>query len=263
MRNKRTSRLFNGDSPVVVPFLTAGFPSKRVFLECVLAAYEAGAAAIEIGMPFSDPLADGPAIQHSSQSALDSGITTADVFELTSQLRAKISIPILLMGYLNPLLKAGMTRFAEAAAFAGADGTIIPDCPIEEAGDWIDASEAAGLDNVFLVAPTSPDERVKRIDRLSTSFSYCVSVAGVTGARRDVSDATKSYLRRVRGIAKKPYVVGFGIASPTHIKALSGLADGFVIGSALVGVIENGTKTTASKRVGRLIASLVRAAQPA
>ncbi len=261
MRNNRTRQLFDGDFPVVVPFLTAGFPTKRAFLDCALAACDAGASAIEIGMPFSDPLADGPAIQHSSQIALDNGITTGDVFALTAQLRAKVTVPILLMGYLNPLLKMGMTKFAERAASAGADGTIIPDCPIEEAGDWIAASKKAGLANVFLVAPTSPDERVGRIDRLSTSFSYCVSVAGVTGARRDVSDATKTYLRRVRRIATKPYVVGFGISSPAHIRALRGLADGFVVGSALVSVIEAGTKTSAPNRVGRQMAALVRAAQ--
>jgi tryptophan synthase alpha chain len=245
---------------VVVPFLTAGFPNRRVFVATALAAHDSGAAALEIGMPFSDPLADGPAIQHSSQTALDNGITLNDVLELTAALRAKMTIPIFLMGYLNPLLKMGMDRFAHAARKSGADGTIIPDCPVEEAHDWIAASREAGLDNIFLVAPTSPNERIRRIDRLSSSFSYCVSIAGVTGARRDVSASTKTYLRRVRRLAKKPYVVGFGIAGPAHIKVLSGLADGFVVGSALVPLLEGGDPSAAPKRVSKLIASLVRAA---
>jgi len=260
MRSERTGQLFKPGAPVVVPFLTAGFPNRHVFLASAQAAHEAGAAALEIGMPFSDPLADGPAIQHSSQTALDNGITLNDVFELTAALRAKMTIPIFLMGYLNPLLKMGMDRFAHAAQKSGADGTIIPDCPVEEAHDWIAASREAGLDNIFLVAPTSPDERIRRIDRLSSSFSYCVSIAGVTGARRDVSASTKTYLRRVRHLAKKPYVVGFGITGPAHIKALSGLADGFVVGSALVPLLEGGAPSAAPKRVSKLIASLVRAA---
>jgi tryptophan synthase alpha chain len=212
-------------------------------------------------MPFSDPLADGSAIQHSSQTALDNGITLEDVFALAAELRARIQIPIFLMGYLNPVLKMGMTQFAGAAVRSGVDGTIIPDCPVEEAGDWIKASRAVGLDNIFLVAPTSPEQRVRLIDRLSTSFTYCVSIAGVTGARRDVSGATKQYLRRVRRLAMKPYVVGFGIASPAHIRALSGLADGFVVGSALVPILDTGARATASKRVARLIGSMVKAAR--
>lgn len=252
--------MFVGGAPAVVPFLTAGFPSRRVFIDSVLAAVDAGAAAVEIGMPFSDPLADGPAIQHSSQAALDSGITVDKVLELTSHLRGKIDVPIFLMGYLNPLLKMGMAKFAGSAAASGADGTIIPDCPIEEARDWQAASAEAGLDNIFLVAPTSSDTRVRRIDRMSSAFSYCVSVAGVTGARRDVSPATIAYLRRVRRLAQKPYVVGFGISTPAHVRALSGLADGYVVGSALVPLLEGGSRSAAAGRVARLIGSLVRSA---
>lgn len=260
MRNERIAQLFDG-RPVIVPFLTAGFPSRRAFLDSAQAAYDAGAAAIEIGMPFSDPLADGPAIQHSSQSALDAGITLADVFEMTAQLRARMPIPILLMGYLNPILRMGLERFANSARKSGADGTIIPDCPIEESHEWVKASRTSGLENVFLIAPTSPNERIRQIDGLSSSFSYCVSIAGVTGARRDVSEATKTYLRRVRRLAGKPYVVGFGISAPAHIESLSGLSDGFVVGSALVPILENGAQRGAPARVARLITSLVRAAQ--
>lgn len=260
MRNSRTHELFRTGHPAVVPFLTAGFPSRRVFLDTVRAVVDCGASAVEIGMPFSDPVADGPAIQHSSQVAIDSGITMGDVFDLSAELRDKIAVPLFLMGYLNPLLKLGMTTFARTAADSGVDGTIIPDCPVEEAKDWQAASVAAGLDNIFLVAPTSSDDRVRRIDRMSSAFSYCVSVAGVTGARRDVSPATIAYLRRVRRLMKKPYVVGFGISTPAHIKALSGLADGYVVGSALVPLLEGGARSAVPARVARLIGSLVRSA---
>jgi tryptophan synthase alpha chain len=252
--------MFRGGAPVVVPFLTAGFPNREVFLSAAQAALDAGAGALEIGMPFSDPLADGAAIQHSSQTALNNGVTMDDVFELAAQLRSKTTRPIFLMGYLNPMLKRGMDRFARNAAAAGVDGTIIPDCPIEEANEWTRASKAAGLDNIFLIAPTSPDDRIRRIDRLSTRFSYCVSIAGVTGARRDVSKETIAYLQRVRRVARKPFVVGFGISNPAHIKSLSGLADGYVVGSALVPLLESGSRTAAAKRVADLVGSLVRAA---
>lgn len=252
--------MFRGGTPVVVPFLTAGFPNREGFLSAAQAAFDAGAGALEIGMPFSDPLADGPAIQHSSQTALNNGVTMDDVFELAAELRTKTTRPIFLMGYLNPMLKRGIDRFARNAAAAGVDGTIIPDCPIEEADEWTHSSKAAGLENIFLIAPTSPEDRIRRIDRLSTSFSYCVSIAGVTGARRDVSKETIAYLRRVRRVAKKPFVVGFGISSPAHIKSLSGLADGYVVGSALVPLLESGSRAAAAKKVAELVGSLVRAA---
>ena len=255
-----TKSMFTGGSPVIIPFLTAGFPDVRTFRDAALAAWESGAGALEIGMPFSDPLADGPAIQHSSQAALDKGITIPRVLELTGQLRARLPIPIFLMGYLNPVMRMGLDEFAGAARAAGANGTIVPDCPIEEAGAWLEASRRHHLDNVFLVAPTSSDERIRRIERRSTVFSYCVSIAGVTGARRDVSAATKSYLGRVRRIMKKPYVVGFGISRPEHVRQLHGLADGFVVGSALVPLLERG-RQAGPARVAGLVKSLVKAAR--
>jgi len=254
----RLLRLFE-DSPPVIPFLTAGFPSRSVFVDAAKAAYDAGAGALEIGMPFSDPLADGPAIQYSSQVALGNGIDLADVLKLTERVRKAIPIPLILMGYLNPIVQMGMDRFARAAAEAGASGTIIPDCPIEEASDWVRASKGSGLANIFLIAPTSPNDRITRIDRHSTVFSYCVSVTGVTGARRDFAGATRQYLRRVRTVAKKPFVVGFGISQPEHIKSLKGLADGFVVGSALVNILKDTAKSRGASEVGRAIRRLVAA----
>jgi len=252
-------RLFSGGKPII-PFLTAGFPSVPVFIDAATAACDAGATALEIGMPFSDPLADGPAIQYSSQVALAGGVTLPKVLEITARLSARLPIPILLMGYLNPIMQMGFDRFACSAHDAGAAGTIIPDCPVDEAGEWRTASRRAGLANVFLIAPTTPDGRVALIDDCSTVFSYCVSVAGVTGVRRDISDSTRRFLRRVRRVAKKPYVVGFGISKPEHIRALKDLADGFVVGSALVSILRDSPRLRVAGNIGRAIAGLVRAA---
>lgn len=260
MRTNGHSSLFmHGETPVI-PFLTAGFPNKRVFFDTAKSCFDAGAGALEIGMPFSDPLADGPAIQHSSQASLANGVTVARVLEYAATITSQFRKPVYLMGYLNPILRRGDDRFASEAAAAGVRGTIIPDLPLEEAGEWRRISRLAGLENVFLIAPTSPDDRVRKIDRLSTSFSYCVSIAGVTGARRDVSAGTIAYLRRVRRLAGKPYVVGFGISQPRHVKSLSGLADGYVVGSALVPLLASGAQSTRAKRVASLIGALVRAA---
>jgi tryptophan synthase alpha chain len=252
----RLDGLFTGRPPVI-PFLTAGFPSPSIFHDAALAAHEAGAGALEIGMPFSDPLADGPAIQHASRVALERGVTLHHVLEMTAALRAAIPIPIFLMGYLNPILNMGFGVFAQRAREAGADGTIIPDCPPEEAGDWMAASRSHDLDNVYLIAPTSSADRIRRIDHLSTHFSYCVAVTGVTGVRTHVTDDTKRYLRRVRRVVRKPFVVGFGIGRPEHVRALAGLADGFVVGSTLVSLLET-NRSRAAAAVGRLVAALVR-----
>ena len=245
----------------VIPFLTAGFPTRSVFMEAALAAVDAGAGAIEIGMPFSDPLADGPVIQHTSQKALNAGVDLPEVLRLTERVRQMTDIPIFLMGYLNPLVQMGLDRFAAAAVSAGATGTIIPDCPVGEAGPWRAASRRQGLANVFLMAPTTPDERIAVIDRSSSAFSYCVSVAGVTGARGSVASTTIAFLRRVKKIARKPYVVGFGISQPAHIAALRPYASGFVVGSALVKILDQNRGARTRSKVGSYIKSLVRAAE--
>lgn len=260
MSRDRTSAMFDS-GPVVIPFLTAGFPNSRVFHEAAVGCWEAGAGALEIGMPFSDPLADGPAIQHSSQVALGRGMTIPGVLELTARLRARIPIPIFLMGYINPIMRMGLDEFAKSSRAAGADGTIIPDCPIEEARSWRESSKRVKLDNVFLIAPTSSDLRIGQIDRASTTFSYCVAVAGVTGARKSVSEPTKAYLRRVGKLTRKPYVVGFGISTPAHVRTLHGLADGFVVGSALVPLLERTGKHRGVGSAVRLVSGLVKAAR--
>jgi tryptophan synthase alpha chain len=254
----RIAELFNGKPPVI-PFLTAGYPSRPVFLDAATAVIDAGASALEIGIPFSDPLADGPAIQFSSQVALANGMNLDEVLKLAEKVRRRTDRPIILMGYLNPVLRMGFDRFAAAAQRAGVDGTIIPDCPVDEADEWIGSSRRHELANIFLIAPTTPSARMAVIDRRSTAFSYCVSVTGVTGARRDFAQATRQYLRRVRQVAKKPFVVGFGISRPEHIKSLHGLADGFVVGSALVNVMQQYPRSRAAIQVGRAVKKLVNA----
>jgi len=256
----RLRSIFPGRRPVI-PFLTAGFPTPGVFLDAVTACVDAGATALEIGVPFSDPLADGPTIQHSSQIALAQGTDLDAVFELTHRVCSHHQIPVLLMGYFNPVLRRGLDRFASEVRSAGACGTIIPDCPVDEAGDWIKSSRRAGLANVFLIAPTTTDERITVIDRQSTAFSYCVSVAGVTGARSGVAESTRRFLRRVAERAEKPHVVGFGISKPSHIRDLRGFADGFVVGSALVNTLRDGKGKERIHRLSRLVGSLVRAAE--
>lgn len=222
--------------PLVIPFMTAGYPGLESTVPVARALAEAGADVIEIGMPFSDPLADGPTIQRSSEQALRNGMSVARVLEQVGELRARhdIRIPVALMGYCNPLYAFGMEKFVTAAVGAGVDGLIVPDLPPEEASEYRAACDDAGLAAVFLVAPNAPDERVRVVDEASSVFSYCVSVTGVTGARGALHDQTFDFLTRVRGIARKPFVVGFGIKTPEHVKRLGRLADGVVVGSALV-----------------------------
>jgi len=223
--------------PLVVPFVTAGYPEFDSTAGLVRAMAGAGADMIEIGMPFSDPLADGPTIQKASEAALANGMTIAGVLDIVRDLRDSADldhVPVLLMGYCNPLFRYGLERFARDAADAGVDGLIVPDLPPEEADEYRAVCDAAGLSVVFLMAPNTPDARVRVVDAASTHFSYCVSVTGVTGARSGVGPSTVQFLERVSGIAQKPFVVGFGVKSAEHVSALGAHAAGVVVGSALI-----------------------------
>ena len=226
-----------GGRPVIIPYVTAGFPRMDDTVPIVNALAEAGADAVEIGIPFSDPLADGPTIQRASERALANGMTVARVLETVAALRADDAasqLPLLLMGYCNPVFAYGLDRFLEDALEAGVDGLILPDVPPEEAGDYRDGCQRHGLSTVFLVAPNAPDERIEIVDRASTGFVYCVTITGITGARRSVQQRTFDFLRRVRSLARNPFVVGFGIKDPEHVRLLGPLADGVVVGSALI-----------------------------
>ena len=247
--------------PLVIPFLTAGYPEMSTTVPAIVAMAEAGADMIEIGMPFSDPLADGPTIQRASERALANGMTVAGALEIVREARRHPSVtetPILLMGYCNPIFRFGLERFAGAAIEAGVDGLIVPDLPPEEAAPMRVACVDAGLALVFLMAPNAPDARIRRVDELSTHFSYCVSITGVTGAREDVHARTVEFLDRVAGQANKPFVVGFGVRTAEHVRALGPHATGVVVGSALIDAIDASTDPVAA--VGESVRTLRAAA---
>lgn len=199
---------------------------------------DAGADIIELGVPFSDPLADGPTIQASSQRALNAGMTPPQVLESVRQARERTDVPIVLMGSWNPAMQYGMERFARDAAQAGADGTILTDLSPEEAGEWKRVSDAAGLDTIFLLAPTSTTGRMALIGRMASGFIYCVSRTGVTGARSNVPEDLPPLIEAIRARADgTPVCVGFGISRPEHVAAITRYADGVVVGSALVDLL--------------------------
>lgn len=220
--------------PLLIPYITPEFPVKGSTVPMMKALAEAGAAMIELGIPFSDPLADGPTIQHSSDVAIRNGVTLPVLFGLLAEARASVNVPVLLMGYVNPVIRYGVERFVADAQRAGADGFIIPDLPPEESGALRDACLTRGMSLVHLIAPTSSDERIRRIDEATTDFSYCVSVTGVTGDRSAGGPELGRFLGRVRANTSKPFVVGFGISTRDHVAAVLTHADGAVVGSALL-----------------------------
>jgi tryptophan synthase alpha chain len=227
-----------GERPLILPYLTAGFPEAAETVPLLRALEAGGADAVELGLPFSDPLADGPVIQRTSYAALRAGIDHRRCLDLVDAFRRRSELPVILMGYVNPILAYGPARFFADAAAAGADGVIVPDLPPEEAAAPLQAARAAGLSWIFLAAPTSSDARLARVDALSTDMSYCVSVAGVTGARDRLPPDLRAYLERARRVMTKPFVVGFGISRPEHVRAVAPPAAGAVVGSALLADLE-------------------------
>jgi len=217
---------------VFVPYFMAGYPSiaksKKVFLQLA----KSGAGLLEVGIPFSDPMADGPTIQQASSAALNAGFKVNQAFELLTELKGKVP-PVVIMTYYNLVYANGLRNFASKAAKAGISGIIIPDLPLEEATGWLQASRDH-LDTIFLIAPTSTDERIKKISESSSSFIYCVSLTGVTGARKELPKDIAAYLKRVRRITSKPLVVGFGVSTAQHVKQLKPLSDGIIVASAII-----------------------------
>ena len=219
----------------LMPFLTVGFPSSKSALSLVPRLIEAGADLIELGVPFSDPLADGATIQDASQRALENGITLHQCLTQVTALRAQgIDTPFILMGYFNPLLAFGLAEFATAAATAGVDGLIIPDLPPEEADEAQALFDAVGLDLIFLLAPTSSPARIRAVAERSRGFIYLVSLIGVTGARGHLAPGLEAFVRRVRAATDSPLAVGFGISTPIQAAQVARLADGVIVGSALL-----------------------------
>ena len=245
----------------LVAYLTAGDPTLEATERIVASLAEAGADVIELGVPFSDPLADGPTIQRASERALRSGTTLSGVLGLVKRLRQKTDVPLVLFSYFNPVLQMGLDVFADAAAAAGADGVLITDLTPEEAGEYRQAVAARGLDTIFLAAPTTTDERLARIAEASSGFLYLISRTGVTGARDVLPEDLPALLRRARAKTRLPIAVGFGISLPGHVSILGGLTDAAVVGSALVEEIERAASVEAAARaVAERVRSLKRAA---
>jgi tryptophan synthase alpha chain len=231
----------------LVAFLTAGDPTLEATESFVLALAEAGADVIELGVPFSDPLADGPAIQRSSERALRAGTTLAGVLDVARAIRLRSDVALVLFSYYNPVLQMGVERFSARAAASGADGVLITDLTIEEAGDYQRIVQAQGLDTIFLAAPTSTDERLARIAKMASGFLYVISRTGVTGARESLPEDLPALIRRVRRVTELPVAVGFGISLPGQVSLLGGLADAAVVGSALVQEIERASTVEAAR----------------
>jgi tryptophan synthase alpha chain len=225
----------------IVAYITAGDPTLEATHEFVLALADAGADVIELGIPFSDPLADGPTIQRASERALKAHTTLAQVIDLVREIRKSSEVPIVLFSYYNPVLQMGLEKFASAAASVGADGVLITDLTPEESDDYRRILAAHHLDTIFLGAPTSTDDRLAKIAAVSSGFLYLISRTGVTGAKDALPDDLPALLRRARKVTQLPIAVGFGISLPGHVSVLGGLADAAVVGSALVSEIENAT----------------------
>lgn len=230
-RNERRAAL--------MPYYPIGFPHLQLSQEIVLSIAESGADLIELGMPFSDPLADGPTIQRATQIALENGASLAFCLETVQKLRRQgVNQPLVMMGYYNPILAYGIDRFVAAAATSGVDGLIIPDLPPEEAGDLESACGRYNLALIFLLAPTSTDERIRLVTGRARGFIYLVSLTGVTGARQILADDLPGFIARVRRYTQIPLAVGFGISTAEQVRRISHLADGVIIGSALINSVE-------------------------
>jgi tryptophan synthase alpha chain len=229
----RLRRLREKNEKALALFLTTGYPTLDATVPLVLELEKAGADIIELGMPFSDPVADGPVIQQSSEVALRNGVTLSHMFRMAEAIRASSTLPVVVMGYVNPILRYGLETFFLDAARAGIDGIILPEVPLEEAVRFEEMLHRTGLALIRLVAPTTPPERVTQIDALSSGFLYCVSSTGVTGGTNGTP--VEEYLRRVRPLVRKnPMLVGFGIAGPEEARRYARYADGVVVGSALL-----------------------------
>jgi tryptophan synthase alpha chain len=236
--------------PAVIPFLPAGWPEFGDTVPLVEAALEGGADAIELGLPFSDPLGDGPVNQRAYDEAIRNGTNTSTVFAAVRELRDRgVRAPILVMGYCNPLFAYGVDRFVQDAVAAGVDGLIVVDLPPDEAAELEQPAHAAGLHLVYLLAPTSTEERIRLVAEHGSGFIYCVSVVGITGERREMAADLPEFIARVRAQTELPLAVGFGISSPDHVRAVGELADAAIIGSAFVRAISEAPANQRPDRV--------------
>ena len=243
--------------PGLVIYLTAGDPDLATTREMAIAAIDNGADVIELGVPFSDPLADGPVIQRASERAVARGTRLSDVLEVCLDLRRlRPQAGLLLFSYLNPAIRMGMAEFTRAAKASGADGVLLTDMIVEEAGEYLACMREEGLAPVFLAAPTSPDERLKAIAQHSQGFVYAISRVGITGTQTSLADDAATLVSRLRRFTDLPIALGFGVSTPEHVRLVNGFADAAVVGSAIVGLIEKTPPSEAAKAVGAFVDSL-------
>ena len=239
-----------GGRPGLVTFVTAGDPTLARSAEVLLAADRGGADVLEVGVPFSEPLADGPVIQRATERALASGTTLAGVLDMVAGVRPRLRAPVVLFSYANPILRMGVETFADRAAAAGVDGVLMVDLPLEEAGAMQSAYQARGIDRIFLLSPTTSDRRIRQAASLGSGFLYAISRLGVTGSRETLADGAEHIVARIRAATSLPVAVGFGISKPEHVREVGKWADAAVVGSALVNLIaEAGTSPDLSGRV--------------
>jgi tryptophan synthase alpha chain len=249
---------FQKSRAACMPYFTLGYPDMETSLEIIQACADNGADLIEVGIPFSDPLADGPTIQHSTQVALNGGTTLASCLAGVETLRQRgVTIPLVLMGYFNPILAYGLDQFVADALSAQANGFIIPDLPPDEASDFQNTCRQRGMAINFLLAPNSPEERIKLVTDRTTGFVYLVSITGITGARQELPKDLQEFAARVRGFTDKPIAVGFGISTPEQAHRVGNVADGVIMGSALIKAVADAPDPT--KAAGQFVHSIVTA----
>ena len=248
--------------PGLVAYLTCGDPDLDTSREVALAAIHAGAEVIELGVPFSDPVADGPVIQRASERALKHGTNLGGVLAIAEQLREQSDAGLIIFSYLNPVLQFGLEKFCAVAAEAGVDGALVTDLPVEEAGDYLKAMKAHKLAPVFLAAPTSTDHRLRDVGKHSRGFVYAISRTGITGTRQELAGDARSLVERLRAYTKLPIAVGFGVSTPEQFAEVGTFADAAVVGSAIVQRIEQNPGREAAA-VSEFLSSLTGAAEPA
>lgn len=254
----RIARVFSEKPKVLVAYITAGDPSPSRTPALVAAMERGGAGLIELGVPFSDPVADGPVIMRAGDRALRAGTTVAKVLDIAREIRRTSEIPLLLFTYLNPVIRYGLERLARDAKDAGIDGCLLTDASVEEAGSYVDVMRAAGLDTVFLAAPTSTPKRLQLVAQYSSGFVYLVSRTGTTGEQSAVSSSVKPLVSAVRAVTKLPLAVGFGVSRPEHVAEVAAVADGVVVGSAIMRLIEeHAASPDLEQRLETFIRSLV------
>jgi tryptophan synthase alpha chain len=245
----RITTIFRAGHKALIAYVTVGYPSIEVTLKTVPRLAKSGADIVELGIPFSDPLADGITIQKASFQALQNGVTPETCLEVARQLRAKTDVPLVFMTYYNPVFSYGLKEFVAECARSGIDGLIVPDLPPEEGAELQAITQAAGFDLIYLLAPNSSEERIRLVAERSRGFIYLVSVTGVTGAREDLPANLAAFVTRVRKLASQPLCVGFGISTPEQARRVAGLADGIIVGSRLIQLMAEDESLTAAERL--------------